>query len=88
MSQALTHESATFLSAPGTMLRAITPADGVALPLGVCKALIVGGAGNLSVVAEDDVAAVTIPVQAGQVVPVRIKFVQAATSATGIVAIY
>lgn len=76
------------MSAPGTKLRAITPADNTPLPLGVCKALIIGGSGNLSVVAEDDTAAVTVPVQAGQIVPVRTMFVQAATTATGIVAIY
>lgn len=85
----LTQSSATLLSAPVRMLRAVTPADGAALPLGVCDALWIGGGGNLSVIGEKDAAAVTLSgCYAGQVVPVRCKSVQAATTATGIVALY
>lgn len=70
-------------------LRAVTPADNVALPLGPCRALWVGTGGSLSVVAVDDTAAVTISnVADGSVVPIRAKFVQSATGASNIVALY
>lgn len=70
-------------------LRAVTPADNAPLLLGPCRALWVGGAGNLSVIAEGDTSAVTVSgVPAGTVVPIRAKYVQAATTATLIVAMY
>jgi len=64
---------------------AITPSDTTVYdpPL---KALWVGGAGNLSVIASDDTAAVTISgINGGQIIPVMAKQVLAATTATSIV---
>lgn len=71
-------------------LRLLTPSDTAELPLGVCRALWVGGAGNLAVIAEGDTAAVTISgVAAGAVVPVRAQNVMSTnTTATLIVALY
>ena len=72
-----------------SVLRAVTKGDGVALPLGPCRALWVGGTGDLSLVACGDTTAVTISaVPAGTVVPIKTKYVQNATTATLIVALY
>ena len=50
------------------------------------KALWVGGGGNLSLIASDDTAAVTlVGVNGGQIIPVMAKQVMAATTATSIV---
>ena len=63
--------------------------DGVALPLGPCRALWVGTGGDLSIIAADDSSAVTISnVADGTLVPVRAKHVQDATTASDIVALY
>jgi len=64
---------------------AITPSDTTVYdpPL---KALWVGGGGNLSLIASDDTAAVTlVGVNGGQIIPVMAKQVMAATTATSIV---
>ncbi|PLP58516.1 hypothetical protein CYK37_15135 [Mesorhizobium loti] len=77
-------------SAPASSLRAVTPHATDTLPNGVCRALWVGAAGDVAVIAEDDSAAVTLTaVPAGSVLPVRAKAVRAAgTTATNIVALY
>jgi hypothetical protein len=71
-------------------LAAVTASDTVALPNGVCRALWVGGAGNIAILAEDDAAAVTLSgVQAGTIIPVRTRRVNSTnTTATLIVALY
>lgn len=71
-------------------LASVTPSDTVMLPNGVCRALWVGGAGNIVLLAEDDSAAVTLSgVAAGTVVPVRARRVNStSTTATLIVAMY
>ena len=55
-----------------------------------CRALWVGGAGDVAITAYDDTAAVTIKdVQAGTVLPIACKFVMATnTTATDIVALF
>lgn len=74
--------------APARRVRAVTPADDTDLSLGVCKALLIGGGGTISLIAADDTAAVTLTVEAG-VLPVRAKRVRATgTTATDIVALY
>ena len=90
MSAKLNSASAALESAPVTMLRAVTPSDSVALTLGPCRAIFVGAAGNLAVIAEDDTAAVTlIGVGAGSVIPVRARYIMSTnTTATSIVALY
>jgi len=66
--------------------RAVTPSDTTVLN---CRALYIGGAGNLSLVFEDGGSAVTVTgVLAGQVYPFRANKVMAATTATNIVALY
>ncbi len=73
-------------------LRLITKSDTEKLPLGVCRALWIGGAGDVAVVAADDdlAAPVTISgVLAGTVLPIRAKYVMSTnTTATLIVALY
>lgn len=77
-----------------TQGRAVTPTDNTAIP--VCRALWVGGAGNL-VVKFADVQDVTVAgntvtltgVPAGTLLPIAVKCVQSAsTTATSIVALY
>lgn len=70
--------------------RAITKSDTDKLPLGVCRALWIGGAGDVAVIAENDTAAVTfVGCAAGQVIPVKCKMVMSSnTTATSIVALY
>lgn len=73
-------------------LRLITKSDTAKLPLGVCRALWIGGAGDVAIVAEGDdlTAPVTISgVAAGTVLPIKAKYVMSAnTTATLIVALY
>lgn len=73
---------------PAKSLRAITPHDTNELAF-VAKALYVGGGGNISIVAQEDTAPITLTgVVAGQIIPVRAKIVRATgTTATGIVAL-
>ena len=73
---------------PALRLRAITPNDTTELQF-LPKALYVGTAGNLSLIAEEDAVAVTLTnVAAGSIVPVRAKIVRATgTTASGIVAL-
>jgi len=54
-----------------------------------CRALWIGGTGNLSVKCVDDTAAVTIVIpNAGVLLPLFVSRVMAATTATSIVALY
>ena len=71
-------------------VRLITKSDTAELPLGTCRALWIGGAGDVAVIAEGDTAAVTISgVTAGSIVPIKCKKVMSAnTTATLIVALY
>lgn len=67
-------------------LAAVTPSD--ATDLTGARAIWVGGAGNLVLKGVDDSAAVTLVVPAGVLIPVFAARVMAATTATGIVALY
>lgn len=79
-------EATLAASAPADNVIAITPNDATAL-VAVPKALFIGGSGNLTIKGANGVPALLI-VQAGQIVPVRARFVMATgTTATGIVAI-
>lgn len=76
-------------TAPGHNLRAVTPHATDDLPDGTCRALYVGGAGDLTVLAAGDDAAVTfVGVAAGSTITVACKAVRASSTATDIVAIY
>lgn len=72
---------------PASMLRAITPHDTNELEW-VTNGIVATGAGNISIVAVGDTTPVTVPIAAGQVLPVRAKIIRATgTTATGIVAL-
>lgn len=65
----------------------VTPSDSAEL-VSLPKALLIGGAGIVVLRPVDSAADVTIPVVAGQIVPIRASFVRATgTTATQIVAL-
>lgn len=72
---------------PGTSLAAVVPSDATVL-VGV-RAIYVGGAGNIAILADGDSTAVTLSgVGAGTILPIAAKKVMATnTTATLIVAI-
>jgi hypothetical protein len=77
------------LSSPAAGLYSVTPSDTTVLtPLP--RALYIGAAGNIAIVAEDNTAAVVfVAVSAGQTLAVRAKKVMSTgTTATNIVAMY
>ena len=68
---------------------AVSPANGTPLPNGVCRALWVGGSGNIALTFEDGSAATLAGVPCGTILQVRAKIVAATgTTATNIVALY
>jgi hypothetical protein len=71
---------------PALKLTAVTPSNTTVLT-GV-RALWVGGAGSVSVIACNDTSAVSLTVPAGTLLPIFAKQVMAATTATNIVAFY
>ena len=79
-------------SNPGAMfsaskLTAVTPSDST--DLGAVRALFVGGAGNISVLAQGDTSPVVFTVPAGTILPIFASKVYATgTDATNIVAMY
>lgn len=71
---------------PAKRLRAITPHDTNELTF-VPKALFVGVGGTISLIAQEDTAAVSLTVSSGAIIPVRAKIVKTTgTTASGIVA--
>lgn len=79
-------DRAQTVSDPARSLAAITPADADLSQ--VTRAIYVGGAGNLVVIAQDDAAPVTFAVNAGVILPIRAKRITSATTATNIVALF
>lgn len=71
---------------PAYQLRAVTPSD--TTDLSGCRGLFVGGAGTVVVMACNDTAAVSLTVPSGTLLPIFVKRVMAASSATNIVAFY
>lgn len=72
---------------PARRAFAVTPHDSAELPV-LPKALLVGGAGAVTLRAVDSSADVTIPAAAGQILPIRAQFVRATgTTATAILAL-
>ncbi len=66
----------------------VTPNDGADLSDGVCQALVIGTAGNLSVITREGVQRDLLGVPAG-VLPLQVRRVRATgTTATGITALY
>ena len=88
------HVELQALMAPCTAVRAVTPADGsgsplpgVDLPDGPCKALLVGGAGDIKL-KDWSGQIVTIPAQAGYNPIICRAILATGTTATNIVALY
>jgi hypothetical protein len=72
---------------PARRVFAVTPDDIAELPV-LPKALLVGGAGAVTLRAVDSTTDVTLPVAAGQILPIRAQYVRASgTTATAIVAL-
>lgn len=74
---------------PARSLRAVTPHASENLPDGPCRALWVGGEGDISIVALDDTEVVLLKAVSVGVLPVAVRAVRVSgTTATNIVAIY
>lgn len=71
---------------PGTKFAAITESDTVDIPL--TRAIYVGGAGDVVAVDADGTATTFSGVPAGTLLPIRVRRINAATTATLMVAIY
>lgn len=69
-------------TSPAENAAAVTPSDSTII---TSRMLSIGGAGNLVVDMKGGQAGVTIPVAAGQTLPISVQKVRAATTATGIV---
>lgn len=70
-------------------VRAVTPNDSTDLTLGTCRALYVGGAGDVSIVDLGGETVVFVGALAGSVLPIQTARVNATgTTATNIVALY
>ncbi len=79
--------SAGTATGPARKLRVVTPHDTNELEYAT-NGILAKVAGDLSIVAVDDTDPVTVPIAAGQVLPIRAKIIRATgTSATGIVAL-
>lgn len=74
-----------FLGA-GTKFAAVTKSDADDIPL--TRAIYVGGAGDVVAVDADNTPTTFTAVPAGTLLPIRVRRVNAATTATNIVAIY
>ena len=66
---------------------AITPNDSTDLAF-VTKALYVTADGNISIIAQEDADPVTLPVTAGQIIPIRVKRVRATGTTATVVGLY
>lgn len=72
---------------PARRAFAVTPSDAAELTL-LPKALLIGGAGNVVLRPVDSPVDVSVAVVAGQIVPIRARYVRATgTTATAIVAL-
>ena len=74
------------LDSPASSALAITP--GASALAQVTRAVYIGGAGNLVVTMKGNAEYVTFAVTAGQIVPIRATHILAASTATGIVALW
>ena len=71
-------------------VRAITPNNGADFDaLGICRAIYVGGAGDVSIIDDGGETVVFVGAQAGSVIPVQTARVNVTgTTATSLVALY
>lgn len=81
--------NAALMTAPGDKLAAVTPHDTNDLTNGVCKALWIGVAGDVKVLAADDSDGVVLKAAPVGLLPICARRVYSTgTTATNIVAIY
>lgn len=76
------------ISAPANFVKAVTPDDAADLPSGVCRALYVGGAGNV-IFHDADGNQLTLVSEGCQYHPIQARRVLATdTTATNVLALY
>jgi hypothetical protein len=81
-------ESATVDLSVSWDYSAVTPSDSVDLDV-ICRAIYVGGAGNVVAVRHDGTTVTFTGVQAGTVLPIAVRRINStSTTATGIVALH
>lgn len=74
---------------PATKLRAVTPDDDNDLAGGACRALYIGTAGDITLIASEDEDEVTLPDCPAGILPVAtLRVLATGTDADGIVALY
>jgi hypothetical protein len=72
-----------------TVCPAVTPSDSTDLSLGTCRAIYVGGDGNISIVDGAGTTVVFIGLTANSILPVQTARINATgTTATSIIALY
>jgi len=72
-----------------TVCSAVTPNDGADLSLGTCRAIYIGGDGNISIVDGAGTTVVFTGLTAGSILPVQTARINAtSTTATLIIALY
>lgn len=78
------------ITSPSTIFSTVTPSDTVDIPgQEMCRALYVGGAGDVAAVRQDGTAVVFSAVPAGSILPIRCRRVNATgTTATNIDALF
>ena len=78
----------SLMSDPARGVAAVTPSDST--DIGPARALYVGGAGDVAIIAKGNTAAETLTaVPAGAILPIRVtKVMSTNTTATAIVALY
>lgn len=75
--------------APAVGAIVVSPSDTVLLSPNPCRALWVGGAGNLSLLMADGTSVIIVGVAQGSLLPFRVQRVNTtSTTATSIVALY
>lgn len=75
------HQKLWWHNLPATKIADVTPSDTVECP-NWGRAILVTADGNLQVQGwDDDAAATTFPVTAGQIIPIRPQLIKAATTA-------
>lgn len=75
-------------SAPAMEAAAVTPNDSTDLPNGPCRALYIGGAGSVVVDTANSTSVTFAGLTAGTILPLNVRRVRTASTATNIVALY
>lgn len=76
-------------TAPAIDAKSVTPNDSTDLSNSICRALYIGGAGNISLDTAEGTTLTFSALQAGTILPLQVKRVRAtSTTATDIIALY